>query len=59
MIKLDLTIDEVNVVLASLGKQAFEAVATVIQKIQQQAGPQAQEIMEKQKDESLVKETSE
>jgi hypothetical protein len=56
MIKLDLTIDEVNVVLASLGKQAFEAVATVIQKIQQQAGPQVQEIVEQQKAESLVKE---
>jgi LPS sulfotransferase NodH len=59
MIKLDLTIDEVNVVLASLAKQPFEAVATVIQKIQQQAGPQVQEIMEKQKAESLVTETLE
>jgi hypothetical protein len=56
MIKLDLTIDEVNVVLASLAKQPFEAVAGVIQKIQQQAGPQVQEITEQQKAESLVKE---
>lgn len=54
MIKLDLTIDEVNVVLASLGKQAFEAVATVIQKIQQQAGPQVQEISEQQKAAALT-----
>jgi hypothetical protein len=54
MIKLDLTIDEVNVVLASLGKQAFEAVATVIQKIQQQAAPQVQEISEQQKTAALT-----
>lgn len=54
MIKLDLTIDEVNVVLASLGKQAFEAVATVIQKIQQQAAPQVQEISEQQKTSALT-----
>ena len=53
MIKLDLTIDEVNVVLASLGKQSFEAVAAVIQKIQQQAAPQVQEIVEQQKTETL------
>jgi len=53
MIKLDLTIDEVNVVLASLGKQPFEAVAGVIQKIQQQAGPQVQEITEQQKTATL------
>jgi hypothetical protein len=53
MIKLDLTIDEVNVVLASLGKQSFEAVANVIQKIQQQASPQVQEIVEQQKTETL------
>ena len=54
MIKLDLTIDEVNVVLASLGKQPFEAVAGVIQKIQQQAGPQVQEISEQQKNATLT-----
>lgn len=49
MIKLDLTIDEVNVVLASLGKQPFEAVAGVIQKVQEQAGPQVNAIVEQQK----------
>jgi len=41
MIKLELTIDQVNTILASLGKQPFEAVAGVITEIQKQGGPQA------------------
>lgn len=43
-IKLDLTIAETNVVLASLSKQPYEAVASVITKIQQQGGPQAEAV---------------
>lgn len=39
-LKFELTLDEANVVLASLGKQPFDAVAQLIQKIQQQAQPQ-------------------
>lgn len=35
-----MTIEEANVVLASLGKQPFDAVASIITKIQQQAQPQ-------------------
>lgn len=40
MLKFELTLDEANTVLASLGKQPFEAVAAIINKLQQQAQPQ-------------------
>jgi len=46
MIKLELTLDEVNVILASLGKQSYEAVASVIAKIQEQGAPQARALAE-------------
>jgi len=42
MIKLELTIDEVNGILASLGKMPFEAVAGLVDKIKQQGIPQVQ-----------------
>jgi len=41
MIKLELTIEQINTILAALGKQPFEAVAGVINEIQKQGGPQA------------------
>ena len=40
MIKLELTVEQINVILASLGKQPFEAVAGVINEIQKQNSPQ-------------------
>lgn len=40
MLKFELTLNEANVVLNSLGKQPFDVVATLINKIQQQAQPQ-------------------
>jgi hypothetical protein len=40
MIKLELTVEEVNIILASLGKHPFESVFNVIKKIQDQAVPQ-------------------
>ena len=40
-IKLDLTIAEVNAILSSLSKQPYQAVAGLINKIQQQGAPQA------------------
>lgn len=43
-IKLELTINETNLILASLGKQSYEAVAGLINKIQQQGGPQAEQV---------------
>ena len=39
-IKLELTLDEANAILASLGKHPFDQIATLINKIQKQAIPQ-------------------
>ena len=41
-IKLELTIDEVNAILASLGKHPFEAIFQLVNKIQQQGSEQVQ-----------------
>lgn len=48
-IKLELSIGETNLVLATLGKQPFEAVASLIQKIQTQGGPQAEAVAAEEK----------
>ena len=40
MLKFELTLEEANMVLAALGKAPFEAVAGLINKLQQQAQPQ-------------------
>jgi len=42
MIKLELTVEEVNVILRTLGKHPFEEVVKVISKIKQQGDPQAE-----------------
>ena len=39
-IKLELTLDEANAILASLGKHPFDQIAALINKIQAQAVPQ-------------------
>lgn len=44
MIKLDLSIDEVNTILRVLGKHPFEEVVSLVSKIKQQGDPQAEEI---------------
>jgi hypothetical protein len=41
MIKLELSIEEVNTVLRVLGKHPFEEVVALIGKIKQQGDPQA------------------
>ena len=43
MIKLDLTINEVNAILLSLAKLPFETVAPLIDKIRSQSLPQVPE----------------
>lgn len=43
MIKLDLTINEVNAILLSLAKLPFETVAPLIEKIRGQSLPQVPE----------------
>lgn len=40
MIKLELTVPEVNAILGVLGKQPYEHVAQIIAKIQEQGAPQ-------------------
>jgi hypothetical protein len=40
IIKLELTLDEANSILASLGKHPFDQIAALINKIQAQAIPQ-------------------
>ena len=45
VIKLELTIDEVNNILRSLGKHPFEEISTLILKIQAQGNPQADAII--------------
>ncbi len=42
MIKLELSIAEVNTILRVLGKHPFEEIAGLISKIKQQGDPQAQ-----------------
>lgn len=44
MIKLDLTIEEVNTILRSLGKHPFDEIANLIVKIKQQGEPQVAEL---------------
>ena len=41
-IKLDLTVEEVNTIMAALGKAPYELSAPVIDKIRVQATPQVQ-----------------
>ena len=45
MIKLELEINEVNMILAVLGKHPFEEVASLVVKIKQQGDPQAEAIV--------------
>ena len=39
-IKLELTLEETNAILGSLGKHPFDQISALINKIQQQASPQ-------------------
>lgn len=45
MIKLDLSIQEVNTILRVLGKHPFDEVVSLISKIKQQGDPQAAELI--------------
>lgn len=46
MLKLELKLEEVNMILAALGKQPFEVVFKVVESIQTQAQAQLAEISE-------------
>lgn len=47
-IKLELTVDEVNAILRSLGKHPFEEIASLINKIKSQGEPQVAELVKTQ-----------
>jgi len=46
MLKLELTVGEVNVILASLGKHPFDEISSLINKIKNQGEFQLKELME-------------
>ena len=48
MIKLELTIEECNLILRVLGKHPFEEVVALITKIKQQGEPQVEELVKQQ-----------
>jgi len=48
MIKLELTVEECNLILRVLGKHPFEEVVALITKIKQQGEPQVEEIIKQQ-----------
>jgi len=48
MIKLELTIEECNMILRVLGKHPFEEVVAVISKIKAQGEPQVEELVKQQ-----------
>ena len=48
IIKLELSIDEVNMVLRVLGKHPFEEVVALVTKIKQQGDPQVDAIVQAQ-----------
>jgi CHASE3 domain sensor protein len=47
-IKLELSVDEVNAILRSLGKHPFEEIAVLINKIKSQGEPQVAEMAKAQ-----------
>lgn len=55
MLNFELTLEEANIILNSLGKQPYEAVAPIIAKLQQQAQPQLPVLEAKMKAEAEAK----
>lgn len=43
MLKFELTLEEANIILASLGKMPYESVVGLVGKLQKQAAPQLAE----------------
>ena len=46
MLKLELNLDEVNIILAGLGKLPFESVFRLVKNLEEQLGPQLKEQQE-------------
>jgi hypothetical protein len=56
IIKLNLNVDEVDIVLSALGEQPYIKVSSVIDKIRNQAVPQWRAIQEAQETQTLTTE---
>ena len=50
MIKLELTVDEVNIILTSLGRMPYESVYTLVEKIKNEGESQLEEIKTQSKE---------
>jgi hypothetical protein len=48
MLKLELNLDEVNIILAGLGKLPFESVFRLVKNLEEQLGPQLKEQQDQQ-----------
>jgi hypothetical protein len=55
MLNFELTLEEANVILGSLGKQPYEVVSGIINKIQAQAQPQLPALEAKMREDQEVK----
>ena len=55
MLNFELTLEEANVILGSLGKMPYESVAGLINKIQEQAQPQLPALEAKMKEDLEAK----
>lgn len=56
-IKLELTLDEANLLVANLGRLPYEQVFSLIQKIQTQGAPQAEVIIKAREEAQKAEET--
>jgi hypothetical protein len=54
MIKLELSIAEVNTILRVLGKHPFEEVVTLVQNIKRQGDPQAEALAKAEEDQAAA-----
>lgn len=57
-LKFEITLDEANIILASLGKQPFEAVASLVKKMQEQAQPQVAEMQKAAQEKAELEQAS-
>jgi hypothetical protein len=58
MIKLELSIQEVNTILRTLGKHPFDEVVQLINKIKSQGDPQAAELIKQAEVDSTEKQSA-
>jgi hypothetical protein len=54
MIKLELSVDDVNMILRTLGKHPFEEVVRLIENIKSQGDPQVEVLVKKMQEEQAA-----